>query len=163
MKAGFYSDRLSDEEMEEYPEAAQLKGVDDELAISRVRLGRFLRLQRMLDEAPDDPVALEGAIEERKTASGTGDNGGWTSEEIRTLRKRPPVEQYIDMTLGRIAQLVKLKHELEGGQSAFTPEEYAEATRRFLDATDALMVSTDSNSQSPGGEPAGIHVKEGEK
>jgi len=108
-KHGIYSDAMTDEERELWPEIiSRLGSVDEEIHVIRLQLRRALIAQQRVQEAPADLKNLAGVEVTEIRRSNRGDDG----PIVDVISKRADFHAIIDRLSGRLASLEKTRAEL---------------------------------------------------
>jgi hypothetical protein len=116
----------------------RLGSVDDELKLMRIRLYRALRC---LSEAEENDQAHLYPTETKRYQHQIEGNEGRVNTVLRQekTQRRPDYDKIIDRTVGRIAQLERVRMELQAKLTHIDPDEFAEKTFEALVAMDASI------------------------
>jgi hypothetical protein len=126
MTHGIYSEALTDEERDIWPQIVERLGsLDEEIHLTRVQLRRAFVAQRKVQEAPNDLGNAAGIelVEIRRSTKGGGKGEKPTTDVVS---KRSDFHAVIDRLSGRLANLEKTRAELlaaarESGEGTARP------------------------------------------
>jgi hypothetical protein len=142
-KHGIYSDAMTADELEIWPEIiSRLGTVDEEIHVIRLQLRRALICQQKVQEAPADLKNLAGVEITEIRRSNRGDDG----PIVDVISKRADYHAIIDRLSGRLANLERTRAEL----LAAARDTGENTTDKARDFTETLKAMRDTEQRNDG-------------